>query len=73
MEYLFDRLIQLLDEDALLNMPKDVLAEFVREIDRADFPLIPNNRAVIGTPSPRTGACASSSPCWNRPKPQSAP
>ena len=47
MEYLFDRLIQLLDEDALLNIPKDVLAEFVREIDRADFPLIPEHRAVI--------------------------
>ena len=35
-------LIQLLDGGRLAsNIPKDVLAEFVREIDRADFPLIP--------------------------------
>lgn len=47
MEYLLDRLIQLLDEDALLNIPKDVLAEFVREIDRAAFPLTPEHHAVI--------------------------
>lgn len=47
MEYLLGRLIQLLDEDALLNIPKDVLAEFVRELDRAAFPLIPEHRAVI--------------------------
>jgi hypothetical protein len=47
MEYLLDRLVRLLDEDALYNLPKDVMAEFVREIDRAAFPLIPEHRTVI--------------------------
>jgi hypothetical protein len=47
MEYLLDRLVRLLDEDALYNLPKDVIAEFVREIDRAAFPLIPEHRTVL--------------------------
>ena len=47
MEYLLDRLIRLLDEDALHNLPREVITEFVHELDRAAFPLIPEHRAVI--------------------------
>lgn len=47
MEYLFDRLFQLLDIDALRNLPKGVLADLVEAIDRAGFPLIPEHRAVL--------------------------
>jgi len=47
MEYLLDRLVRLLDEGMLHNLPRDVIAEFVRELDLAAFPLIPEHRAVI--------------------------
>lgn len=47
LEYLFDRLISLLDEDALDNLPREVITEFVHELDLAAFPLIPEHRAVI--------------------------
>ncbi|MGY6644835.1 MAG: hypothetical protein ACXIVD_06405 [Salinarimonas sp.] len=47
MEYLLDRLVRLLDEGMLHYLPRDVIAEFVRELDLAAFPLIPEHRAVI--------------------------
>ena len=47
MEYLFGRLITLLDAGVLRNLPRDVFAELRDAIDSAGFPLIPEHRAVL--------------------------
>jgi hypothetical protein len=47
MEYLFERLITLLDEGALHRLPPDVFAELCDEIDKVGFPLAPEHRAVL--------------------------